>query len=95
MVKVIAQFLFKDGVIDEAKALGEELVLATRAEEGCRQYDLLQAADNANLLIILETWASQQALDAHSASAHFTRIVPKLADLCVQPPAVTTVVQLV
>lgn len=95
MIKVIAQFQFKEGSIDEAVALGKELVAATRKEAGCEQYDLLQDANDANHLIILETWASQKALDDHSASEHFTRIVPALAGMCTEPPAVINVTQLV
>ena len=95
MIKVLAHFRLKDGVLPQVKALAEELVAATRQEEGCIQYELLQAAENTLHLVMQEAWASQAALDAHSASAHFMSIVPQLAALCTQPPEVEQYAQLV
>lgn len=94
MVKVIAQFRFKPGNLGQVKKLAKELVDETRKEKGCIQYDLMQANTDENFLLMLETWESADALDAHSASAHFTRIVPELAALCTHPPAVDRVTQL-
>lgn len=90
MIKVVAQFHFNAGTAAQVNALAEELVRTTRKEDGCNQYDFLLAEKDENYAVILETWATQQALDAHSASEHFTRIVPQLAGLCVQPPSVET-----
>ena len=88
MINVLAHFCLKDGVLPQVKVLAEELVTATRQEEGCIQYELLQEEGNARHLVMQEAWASQSALDKHSASAHFARIVPLLASLCERPPEV-------
>ena len=88
MVKILAHFHLKDGALPQVQALAEKLVAATRQEEGCLQYELLQEAGNDKHLIMQEAWSSQEALDAHSTSAHFTSIVPQLAALCAQPPQV-------
>lgn len=95
MIKVLAHFYLKEGILPQVKELAEELVAATRKEDGCQQYDLLQAQDNELHLIMQESWESQEALDIHSKSSHFMKIVPQLADLCVQPPEVNQYKQLV
>ena len=95
MIKVVAHFHLKDGTLPQFKTLAEELVSATRQEDGCIQYDLLQAKENELYLVMQETWTSQDALDAHSASAHFASIVPQLASLCTCPPEVEQYSQIV
>ena len=88
MVNVLAHFRLKEDSLPQVKALAEELVTATRQEAGCIRYELLQEEGNALHLVMQETWTSQTALDSHSSSEHFTRIVPLLAALCAQPPEV-------
>ena len=95
MIKVLAHFYLKDGALPQVKALAQELVTETRKEDGCRQYELLQAEENALHLVMQEMWESKAALDAHSASAHFLRIVPQFAELCDKTPVVEHFVQLV
>ena len=94
MIRVIATFLLQPEKADEAIAVATELVQATRQEQGCKQYDLIQSTVNTNQLVILEGWTSQEALDVHSASEHFTRLVPLLVDMCMEPPSVVSYSQL-
>lgn len=94
MIRAIAIFALKKENIDEAIKLATELVDETRKEKGCEQYDLLQSAVDTKKLVIIEGWATQEALDTHSSSEHFSRLVPRLAGLCTEPPAVTTYAQL-
>ena len=42
----------------------EPLVLA---EEGCLQYELKADKDNENRFVIIERWASEEALEAHGS----------------------------
>ena len=95
MIKVLAHFHLKTDVLQQVKILAEELVETTRQEEGCLQYELLQNTEHAQLLVMQENWASQSALETHSASEHFVRIVPQIAALCEQPPEVIQYTQLV
>ena len=95
MVKVLAHFQLQEGVLPQVETLAKELVDTTRQEEGCIQYELLQAAEDALYLVMQEAWASQEALDTHSASEHFGRIVPQIAALCTEPPKVEQYTQLV
>ena len=88
MVRVIAVFQLKSECVDEAVRLAGELVTQTRKEKGCIQYDLIQSDVHPSKVVVLENWETQADLDVHSASEHFTRLVPAIAELCTQPPDV-------
>ena len=55
-----------DKVADQAQAM----VKATNEEEGCLHYSFSRDIADPDLIRISERWASQEALAAHSASAH-------------------------
>ena len=95
MIKVLAHFHLQEDTLPQVEALAKELVEITRQEEGCIQYELLQAAEDALYLVMQEAWASQETLDVHSASEHFARLVPQIAALCAEPPKVEQYTQLV
>lgn len=38
----------------------------SRQEDGCQQFDVLQAQDNPNKVFFIESWRDQAALDVHS-----------------------------
>jgi quinol monooxygenase YgiN len=41
----------------------------SRAQDGCLQFDVLLAREEANRILFVEAWRDQAALDAHSKSA--------------------------
>lgn len=79
MIKIIAEFFIKSDSIGIARQLAEELVLTTRKETGCIAYDLFEDTADYQHLVIVEEWESQEVLDIHSASEHFTRLVPQIS----------------
>lgn len=95
MIRVVARFQLKAGLVEQAKQLAQELIDLTRTEDGCISYDLAQSVKDESALVILEAWETQKALDIHSASEHFNRLVPQLADLCTTPPVVDAYQQLI
>lgn len=48
----------------------EALVVATRAEEGCREYTMGLDLADPSLVRIFEVWESDEALASHARSAH-------------------------
>ena len=56
-------------------------VEASRLDEGNIAFDLMESATDSTKMLIFETWESQEALDKHSASAHFAEIVPQTSAL--------------
>ena len=61
--------------------IAKELVAASQKEEGCIAYDIFESSTRPEVLMFCETWASDAALTAHEATAHFTSLVPKLIEL--------------
>ncbi|MEG2018427.1 MAG: putative quinol monooxygenase [Clostridium sp.] len=81
MVKVVAKCTVKAECIDEYIKISKELVEETQKEEGCIFYSLHQDVNDKSVFACIETWESQEALDAHLQSAHIKRIVPKLRQM--------------
>ncbi len=59
------------GEFAKMKDAAQAVVAATLAEDGCLHYSFAQDIGDPDLIRISERWASQEALAAHSASAHF------------------------
>ena len=66
---------------DKAIDLCKQLVAASLGDEGVIDYDVLESATRPNKLMIFETWKDQASLDKHSASVHFTTLVPQIQEL--------------
>ncbi len=47
---------------------------ATRAEHGCLQYDYFYAAQANDQILLVERWADEEALKAHSCAPHFQQL---------------------
>jgi quinol monooxygenase YgiN len=44
----------------------------SRKEDGCQQFDVLQAQDDPNKIFFIESWRDQAALDVHSKVPRMT-----------------------
>lgn len=65
----------KPGTTADMKLLLLALVTASKKEEACLQYELYQSADDENLYIFHETWASKEGLEAHSKDTGITTFI--------------------
>lgn len=82
MIKVYAKFNVNKENQSEFQEKVNELILLTKEhDKGCIEYDIYHSTTNEKELVIFETWESQIALERHSASHHYKRIVPELAKL--------------
>jgi quinol monooxygenase YgiN len=70
---------------DEVIAVFTETIARVHAEDGCELYALQQAGDR---LIMVEKWASQEALDKHSRGAALAGLNPRLAGKVAGPAEV-------
>ena len=66
---------------DKAIDLCKQLVAASLGDEGVIDYDVLESVTRPTKLMIFETWKDQASLDKHSASVHFTTLVPQIQEL--------------
>lgn len=81
MVKVIAKGIFYDDKVEEAKNLYGKLVEETRNEKGCIAYNLYQGNEDKSTLLMIEEWDSNESLEIHKKSSHFTELVPQIGKL--------------
>lgn len=66
---------------EEVLNLAKQLVEASLKDNGVVAYDVFESATRPNVLMICETWQDAESLSAHSASAHFTTLVPAIQSL--------------
>ena len=58
-----------------------ELVELSLHDKGCVAYDFFSSITRDNVMMICETWRTREELEAHMASEHFKRLVPRLQQL--------------
>jgi len=90
MIKVTASNYVKADCVEEFLAVNKELVEKTNAlDQGCKKYELCGDINDPLHFIMLEEWESQELLDGHMASRHFTELVPKMDSLTEKPAVLT------
>lgn len=67
----------RDMVVADAVLLTEH----SRNEEGCVAYDIFSSQTCPEVLMICETWATQEALDAHQKTETFRKYVGHMREL--------------
>jgi quinol monooxygenase YgiN len=81
IMRLISKRIVKEDKIEEVIKLFEELALFSLKEEGCISYELYQDEKDSRILTMVEDWQSKDALDKHTRTEHFTRLVPILGEL--------------
>ncbi|MEO6680622.1 MAG: putative quinol monooxygenase [Pseudomonas sp.] len=76
----IATLIAKPGQQDALEQHLRALLEPTRAESGCGQYDLHQDLANPLAFYMIEQWSSDEALQAHDASAHIQNFRARAGD---------------
>lgn len=69
-IRVVATIPVKPGSEDVIRAALNTLVTATREEDGCVSYDLFESAAAPGTFVTIESWRSQEDLDAHLQAPH-------------------------
>lgn len=70
---VEVHYFVKDGKRDEfyRAILESGIAAASRTEEGNEKYDYYLSPQNENELLLIELWASAEAVAAHAQTPHF------------------------
>lgn len=69
-LRVIAIIPVKSEAVDGLRPALQQLAQATLDEQGCISYDLFESAAAPGTFVTVETWRSQDDLDAHMQSPH-------------------------
>jgi quinol monooxygenase YgiN len=83
-VRVIARFVAGNGREDRLRAVLQGMLAPTRAESGCKLYELYES-NSKGRFYIYEIYASQAALDQHAASSHFKHLEQTVGELLQEP----------
>ncbi len=89
MVIVIAKVPVKPECKKALLDLAQGVMAATRAEEGCISYTLLDNTYDSGQCVFVEEWADLDALRKHAASAHIAEWRKQSRDLTAGRTAVT------
>ena len=90
VVHVVAVITARPGLRDRVLEAFQANVPAVRAEEGCVEYTATVDADGvgplqtrfgADTFVVVETWASLDALKAHAAAAHMKAYAARVKDM--------------
>lgn len=88
-VRLVARYTVADGQQDEVLALLERLAALVRSEPGNLEFEIFHGPRDPRQVVLLERYASREALDAHRKTPHFAdlvleQIVPRLASRAVE-----------
>lgn len=89
-VRVIARSVARRGKENQLRELLRGMLVPTRAESGCKLYELYESDSNGRFYFY-EIWESQAALDQHVASPHFMGLEQTLGELVQEPFEVSIV----
>ena len=77
MICVAVTYVIKPGHEREAVELFGKLTEATRAEPGCRMYQVHRSRQEPRRFFLYEQYDDEKALEAHRASPHFEQYVQR------------------
>ena len=89
MIVVVGQFRLPPERMDEARGAMARVMLATRAENGCVQYNYAEDLLDPGLIRVSEVWDSRAQLTAHLATPHMAQWVQERAALGLSERAIT------
>ena len=76
MIRINVSVTVDAGRREELLRLLGEMGDLSRQEEGCLGYEILANVRTDTSVMIVETWAGEEALSAHKGSAHYARLIP-------------------
>lgn len=85
---VVARLRSRPGRADELRAALDELVVHSRQEPGCLDYDLHVGLDDPDLFVFYENWVDREAHHEHDRTPHIARFREVAADLLDGQPQV-------
>jgi len=86
MFKLVVIIRVKADKAAEFEEMVKPLVKESRKEKGNISYDLLPDVLHQNCYIVLETWESDKALEAHKQTRHYLDFIESLNEYTNEPP---------
>lgn len=87
MIGIIATFYVQDGKQAEFEAVAGDLMAKVKAyEAGCLTYQLYKQEGSETVYVMMEQYASAEAVTAHTQTAYYKALGPKLGSCLASPP---------
>jgi len=94
MVTIIAKIPVKEEKVDEVIEMFKELIIEVAKEEGTKVYKLCRDKKNPNVLVVMEAYKDQDALQTHGSTPHFQEFFGKVGPLLDGAPEMTIMEQI-
>lgn len=72
----------------DVKAVLQNMVVNTRKEKACLQYDLHQKTDDENTFVFYEIWESKEDLDLHNTQPYIQEFIALVTEKLAGQPEV-------
>ncbi len=82
---VIARAKAKSGREADVENALRAAVGPTHQEPGCLRYTINRGVDDPQTFVVVERWASREALDAHLKTPHIQKLFAAMGDLLAAP----------
>lgn len=89
MIAIIVKQTPRMESVETYRRLMVEMAEKSRAEAGCLGYHVIQADGEEQAHLLVEYWENREALDAHTKTEHFQRIIPQLGETYASPEEAT------
>ena len=80
---LVAQFRAQHGRADALRSRLQRMVRLTVVEPGCLRYELHEDQGDPEVLVLLEVWRDQVALDRHMETEHVRHLVRDVPELVI------------
>ena len=88
MIYITAIVKTKSAYLDEVKLVLENMVIQTRKEEACLQYDLHQGIEDKKQFVFYDIWENQEGLNLHNQQPYIQEFISLPADYLEEKPLV-------
>ena len=86
---VLATASAKPGAEEALLAALRDVAAPTRAQPGCRSFELLRSRESPGVVIAIERWASAADHARHLQGAHVARLMTAMTPLLAAPPVIS------
>ncbi|WP_028856765.1 putative quinol monooxygenase [Psychrilyobacter atlanticus] len=78
MIAMVVKIITETNDIQRIKEVAEKLVVETKKEKGCIEYDLYINIEDKTSMSFIEKWETKDDLENHLNSEHFKRLYPEI-----------------
>ncbi|MCK5892795.1 MAG: putative quinol monooxygenase [Aeromicrobium sp.] len=87
-IEVVATFVAKPGQGEQLEEILAGALASVRAEDGCLRYDFFRVRRDDTAFVMIEEWASTDALRAHGSSDAFQALSLRLGEVVAEAPVI-------